>query len=671
MEKRFLLLFSLMGLLIFGQINMASAQCDLVINMQDSYGDGWNGASVKVYDGATLLGTATIGNGYTGSATISAPDMTDISLVWTAGSYPEECGFTVINGIGIEVYVCEFLGNPAPGEFFVFTNVCSSVGLDVNLIDFVIPSKVAVGELEINGIVRSERDTPITSFDAVYSIDGVESDVATFDNLNIGFNETYEFAHTQLANMEVGEHDFVLNIQNINGEGDDDNPNNNSLTAQVLCVNEIFQKNVVYEEGTGTWCGWCPRGLVGLNTMAHNYTDGTWIGIGVHNGDPMTVPEYDQGIGTFIGGYPSGVMNRTSVYDPGLSSLEPAFLAARQDIPIAKIEVTAKTWDAGTGEMVVEATSNFAMDLTGTSYNVAMVIVENGVTGTTSQWNQANYYSGGGNGDLIDWDGTNWADLPSSVPAADMVYNHVGRVLVGGWNGISGIIPADVTYGTPYTYEFTHTLSANFDPAEVNLVVMLIDATTGIIVNASEVTLEGGAILSPDFSADVINGLAPLEVNFTDETVGGSVATWSWDFDNDGTEDSNEQNPSFTYVDGGDFTVSLTVTNETGDSFTITKEAFIHSSGVGLNELAAANFKCYPNPVQDKLYISYELKEAGQVKASVHSLTGSQLMEINTSDINVGAHQLSFDTRELNNGVYFLQLEINGNTITKKFSVVK
>lgn len=655
MEKRFLLLFSLFSLIMFGQMNPVSAQCDIVIDMTDSYGDGWNGASVKVYDGATLLGTATIANGSSGTATISAPDMTDISLVWTAGSYPEECAFTVTNGIGIDVYVCELLDYPNPGEFFVFNNVCSSVGLDVNLIDFIMAPKVAAGDVEVNGVIRSERDTPITSFEVVYSLDGVDSDVATYDGLNIGFNETYDFTHTQLASVEVGEHVFELYIQNINGAGDDDNPNNNMLSAEVLCVNEIFVKNVVYEEGTGTWCGWCPRGLVGLNTMAHDYTDGTWIGIGVHNGDPMTVSEYDQGIGNFIGGYPSGVMNRETVYDPGLSSLEPAFLAARQEIPLGKIEVTAKTWDENTREIMVEATSNFAMDLNGTSYNVAMVIVESGMTGTTSQWNQANYYSGGANGDLIDWDGTNWALLPNPVPAADMVYQHVGRVLVGGWNGFSGVIPADVAYGTNYTYEFTHTLADDFNAANVDLVVMLIDNTTGIIANAYEVELEGGAILAPDFSADVVNGLAPLEVNFTDETAGGDVASWSWDFDNDGTEDANEQNPTHIYVDGGDYTVALTVTNETGDSFTITKEAFIHSSGVGVGELENANFKCYPNPAIDVINVQ-TVDAINSIK--VYSVNGQMIYENQA----VQAKLYSIDVTTFEKGVYFMEISTDVET---------
>ena len=660
MKNRILLLFGLFSLLIFGQISLVSAQCDIIIDMEDSYGDGWNGASIKVYNGAALLGTATIANGFSGTATISAPDMTDISLVWVSGSYDEEISFSVTNGIGIEVYMCELLESPASGEFFVFTNVCSTIGLDVNLIDFILPPRVAAGELEIKGIVRSERDTPITSFDAVYSVDGTDSEVSTFENLNIAFNESYEFTHSQLANNDVGDHEIELRVENINGQGEDDMPNNNALSAQVLCVNEVFTKNVVYEEGTGTWCGWCPRGLVGLNTMAHNYTDGTWIGIGVHNGDPMTVSEYDQGIGTFIGGYPSGVLNREKVYDPGLSTLEPAYLLAKQEVPLGKIEMTAKTWDEITNSLTVEATTNFALDLTGTSYNLSMIIVESGITGTGLSWNQANYYSGGGNGDLIDWDGTNWANLPNPVPAADMVYNHVGRVLVNGWDGTPGIIPADVAYGTPYIHEFTYTMDDEFNPAEVDIVVLLMDATTGIIENAYELPLEAD-ILAAEFSADVVTGVAPFQVNFTDETTGGNVTGWSWDFDNDGVEDAIEQNPSFTYDSGGDYSVVLTVTNETGNTFTTVKEDYIHAGTVGIGESIEKNFNCYPNPAKGVINVesAYNLNSI-----IIFNVTG----QIVYSDYNNSSKLQTIDISSFEKGVFFM--ELNTEVETKTIRVV-
>ncbi|MHC5060204.1 MAG: PKD domain-containing protein [Planctomycetota bacterium] len=62
-----------------------------------------------------------------------------------------------------------------------------------------------------------------------------------------------------------------------------------------------------------------------------------------------------------------------------------------------------------------------------------------------------------------------------------------------------------------------------------------------------------------DFSASPTNGLAPLTVNFTDQST-GVIDTWAWDFDEDGTIDSTDQNPSYTYTTPGDYTVDVTLT---------------------------------------------------------------------------------------------------------------
>ena len=50
---------------------------------------------------------------------------------------------------------------------------------------------------------------------------------------------------------------------------------------------------------------------------------------------------------------------------------------------------------------------------------------------------------------------------------------------------------------------------------------------------------------------------------FTDQS-SGDITSWSWDFDNDGTEDSTDQNPRYTYEATGIYTVSLTVTGPGG-----------------------------------------------------------------------------------------------------------
>ncbi len=66
------------------------------------------------------------------------------------------------------------------------------------------------------------------------------------------------------------------------------------------------------------------------------------------------------------------------------------------------------------------------------------------------------------------------------------------------------------------------------------------------------------------FSVNATNGAAPFTVQFTDASTGTGSITYAWDFQDDGTVDSTEQNPTFTYSAAGNYTVNLTVTNAGG-----------------------------------------------------------------------------------------------------------
>ncbi|MDZ4861492.1 MAG: SUMF1/EgtB/PvdO family nonheme iron enzyme [Candidatus Hydrogenedentes bacterium] len=94
-------------------------------------------------------------------------------------------------------------------------------------------------------------------------------------------------------------------------------------------------------------------------------------------------------------------------------------------------------------------------------------------------------------------------------------------------------------------------------------------------------TLNGKYVLSSvgpasAFSADPTSGVAPLEVQFTDESVPGTspITSWAWDFDDDGTVDSTEQHPDHTYSSAGVYDVTLTVSSTSG-SDALTQQALI------------------------------------------------------------------------------------------------
>ena len=66
-----------------------------------------------------------------------------------------------------------------------------------------------------------------------------------------------------------------------------------------------------------------------------------------------------------------------------------------------------------------------------------------------------------------------------------------------------------------------------------------------------------------DFTASITNGTTPLIVDFSDQSSiglsGNPIIEWYWDFNNDGTIDSQAQNPQWTFYERGNYTVTLTV----------------------------------------------------------------------------------------------------------------
>ncbi|MFO7698729.1 MAG: PKD domain-containing protein [Anaerolineae bacterium] len=91
---------------------------------------------------------------------------------------------------------------------------------------------------------------------------------------------------------------------------------------------------------------------------------------------------------------------------------------------------------------------------------------------------------------------------------------------------------------------------------------------------ATETKLDYVTVYAPAvaaFSATPVDGLAPLQVAFTDQST-GDVSLYAWSF-GDG-ETSNSRNPTHNYASQGTFTVSLTVSGDGGQS-TETKTGFI------------------------------------------------------------------------------------------------
>jgi len=89
-------------------------------------------------------------------------------------------------------------------------------------------------------------------------------------------------------------------------------------------------------------------------------------------------------------------------------------------------------------------------------------------------------------------------------------------------------------------------------------------------------TSPANASLEADFFVNVHQGNAPLSAQFTDNSIviSTNIASWAWDFNNDGIIDSTIQNPSHSYTSPGVYAVSLTI-SDGGLSSTKRKMALI------------------------------------------------------------------------------------------------
>ena len=92
------------------------------------------------------------------------------------------------------------------------------------------------------------------------------------------------------------------------------------------------------------------------------------------------------------------------------------------------------------------------------------------------------------------------------------------------------------------------------------------------------------------FIGDPVSGVAPLEVQFNDHSI-GDVSNWAWDFDSDGSVDSTESNPSYVYAVPGTYTVSLTVSGDDSETNTKTKTDYVEVE----EPLVKANFDVNPD----------------------------------------------------------------------------
>ena len=289
--------------------------------------------------------------------------------------------------------------------------------------------------------------------------------------INVAANGLYSTKFDNALSIVGGSGDVVASIVTVNG-GKDDNAKDDSKTITINPIVPAKGKMVIGEEATGTWCQWCPRGAVALKTM-HDKYDGFFQGIAVHNNDPMENPYYDAAIASKISGYPSALVDRGTKMDP--SAMGGDFIKRIQIAPKGVMDIAAK-YDAVTKIMSVSVETTIQSDISG-DFRIACAIVEDDVTGTTSGYNQSNAYAGGGSGVMGGYE-----KLPNPVPASQMVYDHVGRLIAPTFAGLPNAFGASAKAGQKFVHNFSFEMEPSWEMMQMHIVPMFIDKN-GMIDN--------------------------------------------------------------------------------------------------------------------------------------------------------------------------------------------
>lgn len=237
------------------------------------------------------------------------------------------------------------------------------------------------------------------------------------------------------------------------------------LTVFLLINKENYaqspDRTVLIEEFTGEWCGWCPLGMMELESLINQYGD-TLIVIAVHTDDPMESPSASGMIAAWMSSAPSAIINRDfdTILDSQIFGTDKwDEVIARQIKTPAPCNVQLSySYNETSREIDAVVTATFITDYIGDG-RLNLFIFEDSVIGVS----QSNYLSG--ESDFIN---TPFYSLPDHIDS--FCHQHVLREMVGESYGIDSIIPDTVYSGQQFQHNFHYTIPDEYNIENLHII---------------------------------------------------------------------------------------------------------------------------------------------------------------------------------------------------------
>ena len=384
---------------------------------------------------------------------------------------------------------------------------------------------------QYNFYIQNNGAKDITSIDYIVTEDGEASDEYHLDLRSPIMGNDY--AVLPMANKTFdteGLHTLELTVTKVNGN--ENIQEKKSAANTIIALEKAADRTSVVEELTGTWCGWCPRGHVGLDNLKKDLGDKVITLAGHINAsetavDPMNCyakvqndPLSNYGmvllsLNDYLGGngFPGALFDRMIAADPyhgvntqlnanntvdyGATTLVQAMQKA---IPSeASLSMTATWADDSKQAIVVDATAIFNYDRFGEMpYGIGFILSENTLSSDDNTWLQYNYYSAAYGKDEAKY--YNNADMAHWFKASGLVKMNYHNVVVQSWRPLGNLQIAeskesDIVKGDSIKY--SNTLSVSSDLIQnkdmLSLTAILVNLNNLGIVNAVQVPLGADA----------------------------------------------------------------------------------------------------------------------------------------------------------------------------------
>lgn len=350
------------------------------------------------------------------------------------------------------------------------------------------------------------------------------------------------------ADEQTAQADKAIIVTKVNGKPNSVESSLNKGEGTLVTLAEKSHRRALVETYTGTWCGWCPRALVGIEKLKEMFGE-DYIAVEAHVGmmddtDPMSIPAYEE-LKDDAKGYPISVFSREYSGDPysGLSREEifeaPAAVEGiLSGIAEASVSVSANWTNDTKSRINTETETTFQFDSNTSHYAIGYIVKADNLTGEGEEWMQTSFYMYFAEdkeyapGTELYEDFRFWLEQPEEL-VAGYAYNDVAVAAYGLESGIPSSISTPLATGIPQKFSYTISVANNpliSNKDNIKVVAFLIDTETGRIVNADQCevkSLTGIANTGKDETATEIGRYNLLGQPIYSPTKGVNIVVYS------------------------------------------------------------------------------------------------------------------------------------------------